>query len=136
MWIKPEGILYAPQDEADIATGVEAKLAAVDARPTIASTNAIPRVSLDNTGINRYGLKLKKLSVLYNNPGVSYLYGTVFGLQPAYQYMLEPLHLVPSVDPTTKNVFFDRKFMWSVEGYGRVICPMWQLLIRVSSNGT
>lgn len=134
MKVMPQTVVCTAVDKPDVITGLAAKFAAVDARPTITSTDAIPRVSLDNTGINTYGLQIKKVAQLYNNPGVAYLLGQAQGgILPVYQYMLQQLHLTPSVSPTDASVFYNHRFEYSMTGFGRQIIPLWHNIIRIVS---
>lgn len=132
LYVEPKSIVYAPSDQYNILNAIDAKFTAPGLGAGGSTSKvATPVVALDNV-INRWGLGLKRLNYLNNNPGVAYLIGEVNGVVSSYQYMLEDLHLVPNVDPTSANVFKQHMFQWSVEGMGVVIIPQFFLIIRVS----
>ena len=132
LYVEPKAIVYAPSDQFNILNAIDAKFTApglgAGGSTSKVTTNV---VALDNV-INRWGLELKKLNYLNNNPGVAYLIGEVNGVVSSYEYMLEPLHLVPNIDPTSQRVFNNHEFTWSIEGFGRVIVPQFFTIIRVA----
>ncbi len=136
--VQPKTLVFGPADEYNVTNAIDAKITAVGfgLGSFNGGTGHTPQVALDNV-INRYGLGLCRLDWLQNDPGVAYLLGECGGVGCAYQYMLDPLHLVPSVNPTDKSVFYDREFVWSVEGFGRIVLPWWFTAVRiVAPNAT
>jgi hypothetical protein len=132
--VRASGVVYGSPDEFAIYNALKATQTAVGNQlPVIAAggTGHTPQIAMTNVIISMLGVPLYKLDTLDTNPGVAYLIGEIGAVKSSYCYMMEQCHLVPSVDPSGQAAFKDRNFMWSVEGYGRVVCPTFFTIIRV-----
>lgn len=123
--IDPYAVAYGPLDQFATLNAVQATL-----NPAAGPVSTVP---LDNIVARMYGIKPILLRELAPEPGVVYLFGTVAGLKPVQLWDFIPPHLVSQVSPTDPEVFYRKRYVWSVEANRLMQIPLWFQVIRITT---